>query len=81
MQKHVAVADKYYAFTREGEGERLLIVLNNGDSETITLDLNDTSIADAKTITPIFSASPAQLQGSLLRLQLAHNSLAIYQVQ
>ena len=81
VQKHVAVADKCYAFTREGQGERLLIVLNNGDSETITLDLNDTSIADAKTITPIFSASPAQLQGSLLRLQLAHNSLAVYQVQ
>jgi neopullulanase len=80
-QKHVAVADKYYAFTREGEGERLLIVFNNGDAENISLDLSDTSIADAKTITPIFSASPAQLQGSLLRLQLAHNSLAIYQVQ
>ena len=79
-QKHVAVADKYYAFTREGEGERLLIVFNNGDAKNINLDLTDTSIADAKAITPVFSASPAQLQGSLLRLQLAHNSLAIYRV-
>jgi neopullulanase len=81
VQKHVAVADKYYAFTREGDGERLLIVFNNGDTENITLDLNDTSIADAKTIAPIFSTSPAQLQGSLLRLQPAHNSLTIYRVQ
>jgi glycosidase len=81
VQRHVAVADKYYAFTRESEGERLLIVLNNGDAEYITLDLNDTSIADAKTITPIFSASPAQLQGNLLHLQLAHNNLAIYRVE
>ncbi len=81
VQKHVAVADKYYAFTREGEGERLLVVFNNGDAESITFDLNGTSIADAKTVIPIFSASPAQLQDNLLRLQLAHNSLAIYQVQ
>jgi glycosidase len=81
VQKHVVVADKYYAFTREGEGERLLIVFHNGDAENITLDLSDTSIADAKTINPIFSAWAAQLQSSLLRLQLAHNNLAIYQVQ
>jgi neopullulanase len=80
-QKHVAVADKYYAFTREGEGERLLIVFHNSDAENITLDLSETSIADAKTIAPIFAASPAQLQGSLLHLQLAHDSLAIYRVQ
>ena len=29
VQKHVAVADKYYAFTRETDGERLLIVFHN----------------------------------------------------
>ena len=80
-QKHVSVADKYYAFTREGDGERLLIVFNNGDAQNIVLDLNDTSIADAKAMTPIFQGAEAHLQGSLLQLQLAHNSLAIYRVE
>ncbi len=32
VQKHVAVADNYYAFTREGAGERLLIVFHNRDA-------------------------------------------------
>jgi len=82
LQKHVAVADNYYAFTREGEGERLLIVFHNQDAaEDILLDFKDTSLADAKTLTPIFAAAPVQLDGTKLHLQLAPTSLAIYRVQ
>ncbi len=82
VQKHVAVADNYYAFTRETDGERLLIVFHNRDTaENITLDFTDTSLADAKTLTPIFAAGPVQLEGMKLHLQLAPNSLGIYKVQ
>ena len=82
LQKHVAVADNYYAFTREGDGERLLIVFHNQDAaEDILLDFKDTSLADAKTLTPIFAAAPVQLDGTKLHLQLAPTSLAIYRVQ
>jgi len=82
VQKHVAVADNYYAFTREGAGERLLIVFHNRDAaENIALDFTDTSLADAKTLTPIFAAAPAQLEGMKLHLQLAPDSLVIYRVQ
>ncbi len=82
VQKHVAVADKYYAFTREGSGERLLIVFHSGDAaENITLDVTDTSIADAKGFAPIFGGTPVRLQGTRVSLQLAPYSLAIYQVQ
>ena len=47
-QKHVVVGDKYYAFTREGDGERLLIVFHNADAvENINIDLAGSSIANA----------------------------------
>lgn len=82
VQKHVAVGDKYYAFTREGDGERLLIVLHNGDApENLTLDLTGTSIADAKSQTLLWGSAAAQLQGSKLHLQLAPHNLVIYQIQ
>ncbi len=81
-QKHVAVADKYYAFTRESAGERLLIIFHNSEApETITLDLAGTSIAGAKSLVPILGESQAQLQGAQLRLQLAPQSLVIYKVE
>jgi neopullulanase len=82
VQKHVAVSDNYYAFTRETDGERLLIVFHNRDTaETVTLDFTDTSLANAKVLTPIFVGSSVQLEGTKLHLQLAPNSLAIYKVQ
>ena len=81
-QKHVAVADKYYAFTREAAGERLLIVFHNADApETLNLDLTGTSIADAKSLTSIFGPSTAQLQDGHLNLKLAPYSLTVYQVK
>ncbi|MGC2111089.1 MAG: alpha-amylase family glycosyl hydrolase [Candidatus Korobacteraceae bacterium] len=49
VQKHVAIGDKYYAFTRESDGERLLIVFHNANSaESVAFDLTGTSIEDAK---------------------------------
>jgi len=82
VQKHVAVADNYYAFTRETDNERLLIVFHNRDAaENITLDFSDTSLSSAKTLTPIFAASPVQLDGTKLQLQVPPNSLVIYRVQ
>ena len=81
-QKHVAVADKYYAFTRETAGERLLIIFHNADApETLNLDLTGTSIADAKSLTSIFGPSTAQLQDGHLNLKLAPYSLTVYQVK
>ena len=82
VQRHVAVADNYYVFTRETEGERLLVVFHNKDAaESVTLDLTNTSLANARTLTPILAASLAQLEGMRLHLQLPPNSLAVYEVQ
>ena len=81
-QKHVAVGDKYYAFTRETGEERLLIVFHNGDTpEDASFDLTDTTLANANSLTPIFGSSGAQLQAGKLKLQLAPLSLAIYKVE
>lgn len=81
LQKHVAVADKYYAFTRETEGERLFIVFHSGESSAnVSLDLADTTMAGAKRLTAIFGGSTAQLEGTKLELQLAPLSLTVYKV-
>ena len=82
VQKHVAVGDDYYAFTRETSGERLLMVMNNGPSaRDLPLDFANTSIADAVSLNPLFGASPAQISGGKAQIHLAPTSLAIYQVK
>jgi glycosidase len=80
-QKHIAVSDKYYAFTREIDGERLLIVFHNADAaENVTLDLSGTTINNAKSLDSLFGPSSAQLSDGHVALQLAPYSLTIYQV-
>ncbi len=81
-QKHVVVTDDYYVFTRETSGERLMVVFYKGDAaKNVTLDLADTTIADAKQFTPMKSAPNVHLQGTQLQLQLAPQSVAIYRVE
>jgi glycosidase len=80
-QKHVAVTDDYYIFTRETAGERLLVVFYKGEkSQTVTIDLTDTSIANATAFTFVNSIQFPKLQGTNLQLQLAPQSVAIYKV-
>ncbi|MFZ1134084.1 MAG: alpha-amylase family glycosyl hydrolase [Candidatus Korobacteraceae bacterium] len=81
-QKHVVVTDDYYIFTRETAGERLLMVFYKGDAaKSITVDLTDTSIANAKGFTSL-NASPApSLEGTSLHLQLVPQTLAIYRIE
>ena len=80
-QKHLAVSDDYYLFTRETASERLLVVFYKGESaRDLTVDLADTSIADAIALTALNSTGRASLQGGKLQLQLAPQSVAIYQV-
>jgi glycosidase len=81
-QKHVAVTDDYYIFTRETSGERLMVVFYKGDTgKSVTVDLTDTTIADAKGFLPVNSAAEARLQGTQLQLQLVPQSVAIYRVK
>lgn len=82
VQRHVVVGDDYYLFTREASGERLLIAFYKGSApESLSVDLADTSIADAKSVTPLFAASTAMLNGRQLTLQMSPISVAVYKVE
>ena len=83
LQKHVAVADKYYAFTRELPEERLLVVFYDGDTpQQLTLDLAGTSISGANKVTPLFGGAPVvKLEGTRLQLTMPSRTLAVYRVQ
>ena len=81
-QKHIVVTDDYYLFTRESSGERLMVVFYKGTSaKSITVDLTDTSIANAKAFVPLNTASGVRLSGTQLELQLAPQSVAVYRVE
>ncbi len=81
-QKHVVVTDDYYVFTRESNNERLMVVFYKGDTaKGVTVDLADTTIADAKRFVPVNSGSELHLQGTQLQLQMAPQSVAIYKVE
>jgi neopullulanase len=80
-QKHVAVNDRYYVFTREGGGEQLLIVFSNDETaKTISIELDGTSMENAKSVVPIFGESKVEIGQGKLQLQLLPNSLSIYQI-
>ena len=82
VQKHVAWGDKYYAFTREAEGERLLIVFHSGDApESLDIELAGTTLAGVKKLTPIFAGASVEIQGTHLRVRAAPYSLAIYKAE
>jgi glycosidase len=81
-EKHVVVTDDYYLFTRETAGERLLIAFYKGDSaKSVTVDLADTTIANAKGLVPLNAGPGARLVGTQLELQLLPQSVAIYRVE
>jgi glycosidase len=80
-QKHVVVADDYYVFTRETADERILVVFYKGvKPESINVDLTGTSIAGVRGFAAVNAAPAATLQGTILQLQLAPLSVAIYKV-
>lgn len=82
VQKHVAVEDNYYAFTRESDGERLLIVFFNGETAgNLTLKLQGTSIEDARALTPVFGHAKAEVGQGEVQLQAPPRSLTVYKVQ
>jgi len=80
-QRHVIVADDYYLFTREASQERLLVVFYKGAApKNLSVDLMGTSIADVKSVKPLFAGSTATLTGKQLTLQLSPMSVAVYKV-
>ena len=76
VQKHVAVGDKYYVFTREANGERLLIAFHNAESiDSLGLDLAGTAIADARDTRASLRACISSIEGRTARVTVASTQL------
>ena len=74
-----------YVRTFRGEkirAERLLLLMNNADqSHTVEVEISDTVLADAKTVTRIMAEHDAALSpGTKIKVELPARSLSIYQV-
>ena len=81
VQKHVAVADDYYLFTRETAGERLLVVFYKGAvPKSLSVDLTGTSIVDAQGVKPLLAGTTATLENKQLTLQVTPLTVSMYRV-
>ena len=79
---HLAWDQSFYAFVRETAGERLFVVFNNADQPAkLQLNLNDTPIALAQALEPLFSAQPAAILAEHAEVEVAARNLAIYTVK
>jgi glycosidase len=80
--QHVGWGENYYAFVRETETEKLLIVFNNATSaQKVTLPANDTSLENARNLTPVFGTATAVLNGGTLEVNLPAKTMGIYLVR
>jgi hypothetical protein len=79
---HVGWGENYYAFVRETETEKVLIVFNNAASEQeIRLPVRDTSLESARDLTPILGSANAILKDGTLEVALPAKTLGIYNVR
>lgn len=79
---HIGWGEKYYAFLREAEGDRVLVVFHNGESpETLKLDLRDTPLENAQSFAPLFEAGSTTLRDKTLEVSAAPRTVAMYQVK
>lgn len=84
---HIFSDDQVLAYVRQCAGpngsiEQLLVVMNNADqSRTLELNISDTPIAKARSITTLMGTGRAELvNGPGIEVPLASRSLSIYQL-
>lgn len=84
---HIFSDDQVLAYLRQcggpnGSTEQLLVVMNNADqSRTVELNISDTPIAKARSITTLMGTGQAELvNGPGIEVPLASRSLSIYQL-
>lgn len=84
---HIFSDDQVLAYVRQCAGpngsiERLLVVMNNADQpRTVELNISDTPIAKARSITTLMGMGEAELvKGPAIEVPLASRSLSIYQL-
>jgi glycosidase len=81
-QWHIGWDENYYAFLREGSGERLLVVFNNADTpRTFSVPLDNTPLENARELEPLLDAQSARVQNGNLEVKVAPVSVAVYRVR
>ncbi len=79
---HIGLGDNYCAFLRESGNDQLLVVFNSSAApNNIMLSLDDTALANIRSVKPLLVAAPAALQGQSLQIQGAPVSVAIYEIR
>jgi glycosidase len=76
---HVFSDEELYAFVRQSDDERLLVVFNNGGkSRTITIPEVDTPLADTLRTTILFGTGTAQTTGKEMKITSPSQSVSIF---
>ncbi len=79
---HLHWDDSTYAFARVAENERLVVVLNAGNSEkTVRFSLAETPIAGAAGVTRIFGDPDAAIQSGEFVVSMKPHDFAVYSIQ
>src|SRR5215469_10908039 len=90
--EHIFSDDRTFAYLRDfhaekngtnEQPERLLMLMNNADQpRTVEVEIRDTLLADAKSLTKVMAEHEALLlSGSKIKVDLPARSLSIYSVQ
>jgi glycosidase len=76
---HVFSDEELYAFVRQTDDERLLVVFNNGGkSRTITIPEADTPLADTLRTTILFGTGTAQTTGKEMKITSPPQSVSVF---
>lgn len=80
-QWHIGWGENYYAFLRESPEEKLVIVYNNSQKpQDLNIPIENTPLASAHQLEPIFGTTPAEIAADQVHLSLPAQTLAIFTV-
>jgi neopullulanase len=80
-QWHIDFSKDFYAYAREDGEERMLMVFNHsGAQHHFHLEFAGTPLASVSRLEPLLDASPAAMSGDVADLDVAADSVAIYDV-
>lgn len=81
-QWNISWSDSFYAFARQNDEERILVLWNNADqSRKVILDFSDTPLAGGKLLEPLLNAKLARVERDQVQLTVAPRQIVIYLVK
>jgi glycosidase len=78
-QQHIGWDNSYYAFVRESQDEKLLVVYNNaGEPRSLEIPVGDTPLENTQRLRTIFGDSSAKIGGGKVQLSLPPHAIAVF---